>query len=209
MTSVDLAQRTGLAERYLREWLSAQAASGYITYDAEGAVFSLSPEQAAVLADPDSPTNMVAAFECAAANVSNQAAIEGAFHTGEGVGWGDQPGCLFCAVAKFFRPGYQHHLVQEWLPALDGIVGKLTDGAEVADIGCGHGLSTIIMAEAFPKSNFVGYDFHDGSIARAREHARNHGLDNVRFDTTVQGDRCTLRSPERRRKFFIGGYHAR
>lgn len=182
LTSVDLAHRTGLAERYLREWLSAQAASGYITYDAAHGAFSLSPEQAAILADPDSPTYMIAAFDCAASNVSNQAAIESAFHTGEGVRWGDQPDCLFCAVAKFFRPGYRHHIVQEWLPALDGIVEKLTDGIDVADIGCGHGLSMIIMAEAFPKSNFTGYDFHDGSIAQAREHAQSHGMENVRFE---------------------------
>jgi len=185
ISSVDLAHKTGLAERYLREWLSAQAASDYITYDADKMLFSLSDEQVAILADPDSPTNMVAAFECAASNVSNMPAISGAFHTGEGVRWGDQPGCLFCAVAKFFRPGYQHHLTQEWLPALDGVVDKLNSGIDVADIGCGHGHSTVIMAEAFPNSRFTGYDFHDGSIASAREHADKHGVKNVEFKTAL------------------------
>ncbi len=171
LTSSELAQVTGLDERYLREWLSAQAASNYVSYDAQSGRFSMSPEQAAVLADEDSPVYMVPAFDCAAANVSNQPALESAFKSGDGVGWGDQPGCLFCAIAKFFRPGYQHNLVQEWLPALDGVVEKLTDGARVADIGCGHGISTIIMAEAFPNSDFIGYDLHDGSIAEANDHA--------------------------------------
>jgi len=182
LTPSELARATGLAERYLREWLSAQAASNYINYDAASGRFSLSPEQAAVLADEDSPVYMVAAFDCAASNVSNQPALEAAFKSGDGVGWGDQPGCLFCAVAKFFRPGYQHNLVQEWLPALDGVIEKLNSGARVADIGCGHGLSTVIMAEAFPNSKFTGYDFHDGSIAEARGHAKSHGLTNVSFE---------------------------
>ena len=182
ITSVDLAHRTGRAERDVREWLSAQAASNYVASAAQSGRFSLPPEQAAVLADEDSPVYMVPAFDCAAANVSNQPAIEAAFKSGDGVGWGDQPGCLFCAVAKFFRPGYQHNLVQDWLPALDGVVEKLTIGARVADIGCGHGHSTVIMAEAFPNSVFTGYDFHDGSIAEARDHAKAHGLANVAFE---------------------------
>ena len=141
LSSRELAHKTGLAERYLREWLSAQAASNYITYESDGERFSLSQEQAAVFADESSPVYLVAAFDCAASNVHNQSAIEGVFKTGEGVRWGDQPECLFCAIAKFFRPGYQHHIIQDWLPALDGVVDKLEQGAAVADIGCGHGLS--------------------------------------------------------------------
>lgn len=183
LSSHDLAHKTGLAERYLREWLSAQAASNYITYEPDGERFSLSPEQAAIFADENSPVYMVAAFDCAASNIQNQKSIQGVFHTGEGLRWGDQPECLFCAVAKFFRPGYQHHIVQDWLPALDGVVDKLERGATVADVGCGHGLSTIIMGQAFPNSKFVGIDFHDGSIAEAIEHVEQHGLDNVSFQT--------------------------
>ena len=199
MTSGELAHATGLAERYLREWLSAQAASNYVAYDAVSGRFSLTQEQAAVLADEDSPVYMIAAFDCAASNVSNQPALEVAFKSGDGVGWGNQPNCLFCAVAKFFRPGYQHNLVKEWLPALDGIVDKLTSGARVADVGCGHGHSTVIMAEAFPNSEFTGYDFHDGSIAEAREHAKAHGLTNVAFEVGLAKEYPgEFEAPERR-----------
>ena len=159
---------------------SAQAASGYVTY--EGGKFSLSPEQAFVFASPDSPANLIGAFDTAAAMVENQAKVQAAFKTGKGVGWGDQAGCLFCSVARMFRPGYVNALVQEWLPALDGVVERLTAGAEVADVGCGHGVSTILMAQAFPRSSFVGYDFHPGSIAAATAHAAAHGVANVRFE---------------------------
>ncbi len=166
--------------RYVREWLAAQAASGYVTH-AEGK-FSLSPEQAFVFASPDSPANMIGAFDTAAAMVENQAKVQAAFKTGKGVGWGDQAGCLFCSVARMFRPGYVNALVQQWLPALDGVVDRLTAGATVADIGCGHGISTILMAQAFPKSTFVGYDFHPGSVAAATAHAIAHDVPNVRFE---------------------------
>jgi 2-polyprenyl-3-methyl-5-hydroxy-6-metoxy-1,4-benzoquinol methylase len=166
--------------RYVREWLAAQAASGYVTH-AEGK-FSLSPEQAFVFASPDSPANMIGAFDTAAAMVENQAKVQAAFKTGKGVGWGDQAGCLFCSVARMFRPGYVNALVQQWLPALDGVVDLLTAGATAADIGCGHGVSTILMAQAFPRSTFVGYDFHPGSIAAANAHAIAHGVSNVRFE---------------------------
>jgi SAM-dependent methyltransferase len=185
MTSVELAYHTGLAERYLREWLAAQAASNYITYDPASRAFSLSPEQAAVLADEDSPVFMTAAFELAASSILNQPVIEGAFKTGEGVRWADQPGCFFCAVAKFFRPTYQHHLIQDWLPTLEGITEKLERGGTVADIGCGHGVSTVTMATAFPNSKFVGYDFHEASVVAAREHAAVHGKDNVQFEQAL------------------------
>jgi 2-polyprenyl-3-methyl-5-hydroxy-6-metoxy-1,4-benzoquinol methylase len=166
--------------RYVREWLSAQAASGYVTY--ESGKFSLSPEQAFVFASPDSPANLIGAFDTAAAMVENQSKVQVAFKTGKGVGWGDQAGCLFCSVARMFRPGYVNALVQSWLPALDGVVELLTKGATVADIGCGHGISTIIMAQAFPNATFTGYDFHPGSIAAATAHAKAHGVENARFE---------------------------
>jgi len=186
MTSAELARRSGLAERYLREWLSAQAASNYLAYDADSDRFELPPEQAMVFADEDSPVYMMGAFDCAVANIRNQEAIEGAFRTGEGVGWGAQPGCLFCGVAKFFRPGYQTHIVQDWLPALEGVTEKLERGARVADVGCGHGVSTTIMAQAYPNSEFVGFDFHPDSVDAAREHATAHGVDgNTRFEVAL------------------------
>ena len=179
VTVEDLAAATGCAPRYLREWLSAQAASGYVTHD-DGR-FSLTPEQAMVFAEPDSPVNLVGAFDTAAAMSENQAKVQVAFKTGKGVAWGDQAGCLFCAVARLFRPGYVNALVQDWLPALDGVAERLRSGATVADVGCGHGVSTIVMAQAFPASQFTGFDFHPGSIASATAHARSHGLTNLRF----------------------------
>ncbi len=175
----ELAEATECAPRYLREWLSAQAASGYVRY--EHGRFSLTPEQALVFAEPDSPVHLIGAFDTAAAMVENQPKVQAAFKTGRGVAWGEQAGCMFCAVARLFRPGYVNALVQEWLPALNGVVDKLKAGADVADIGCGHGLSTILMAQAFPKSRFVGYDFHSASIAAATAHALAHGLTNLRF----------------------------
>src|SRR6185437_16959985 len=116
-----------------------------------------------------------------AALLANQDKVKPAFRTGEGVAWGDQAGCLFCAVARFFRPGYHNHLVTSWLPALDGVVAKLQTGAKVADVGCGHGWSTMFMAQAFPQSHFIGYDFHPGSIDQAKAHAREHSVSNVEF----------------------------
>ncbi|KKM15232.1 hypothetical protein LCGC14_1698160, partial [marine sediment metagenome] len=176
-TPEELAAETECHPRYIREWLSAQAASGYVTQ--EDGTFSLTPEQAFVFASPDSPANLIGAFDTAAAMVENQAKVQAAFKTGRGVAWGDQAGCLFCSVAQMFRPGYVNALVQDWLPALDGVTDLLTEGATVADIGCGHGVSTIVMAQAFPKSTFVGFDFHSGSIAAATAHAAAHGMTNV------------------------------
>jgi 2-polyprenyl-3-methyl-5-hydroxy-6-metoxy-1,4-benzoquinol methylase len=178
-TAEQVAEAAGCAPRYVLEWLAAQAASGYVTY--EHGRFSLTPEQALVFAEPESPVNLIGAFDTAAAMVENQAKVQAAFKSGKGVAWGDQAGCLFCAVARLFRPGYVNALVQEWLPALDGVLDKLRAGARVADVGCGHGLSTIVMARAFPRSDFVGYDFHAGSIAAATAHARSEDLTNVRF----------------------------
>ncbi len=182
MTPMALATAAGLAERHVREWCAANAASNYIAYDAQSGCFSLPPEQAMVFANPDSPVYMQGAFDAAAAYIEIQPKVQSAFLHGGGVAWGDQAGCLFCAVAAFFRPGYIANLVQAWLPSLEGVVDKLTRGAAVADVGCGHGHSTLIMAKEFPNSSFVGFDFHAPSIAAANAHAKDHGLPNVRFE---------------------------
>jgi ubiquinone/menaquinone biosynthesis C-methylase UbiE len=183
-SAAQLADRCGLAERYVREWALAQAANGYIDYDPDTERFSLSPEQAMVFANRDSPVYLAGAFDLIPAMIEAEPKVEAAFRTGEGVGWGETGGCLFCAVGAFFRPGYANSIVQAWLPALDGVGARLKDGAKVADIGCGVGFSTILMAQAFPESRFVGFDFHEPSIAQAREHAREHGVeDRVRFET--------------------------
>lgn len=181
VTCAELAAKTGAHERYLREWLSAQAASNYVSYDPASGRFSMTAEQAFVFANPGSPFYLAPAFGAAAAFQQNLAKVKDVFRTGEGVPWGDQTQCLSCAVARFFRPGYRNHLVQAWLPALDGVVEKLTQGAVVADVGCGHGVSTLIMAEAFPKSEFHGFDFHEKSIEEARNHSKQHGLPNLHF----------------------------
>jgi ubiquinone/menaquinone biosynthesis C-methylase UbiE len=182
VTSEQLARETGCAERYVREWLSYHAASGYVAYDTTDETFTLTPEQAAVFAEVDGPFYLIPAFDAAAAYLGNQKKVQQAFQTGAGVSWGDQTGCLFCAVADFFRPGYKANLVTQWLPALGDMVGKLEKGAKVADVGCGHGHSTILMAEAFPNSEFIGFDFHEASIDQASAHAAEHGLHNVRFE---------------------------
>ena len=182
MTAAELAAAAGVNKRYLLEWLSHQAASNYLPYEPTTGKFTLPPEQAMVFAVEDSPVYMSAAFESMASLLNNQEKVQPVFKTGGGVAWGDQASCLFCAVARFFRPGYQNNLVSNWLPALDGVVEKLQRGAKAADVGCGHGWSTVFMAKAFPKSKFVGYDFHPSSIEAAAAHAREHGVtENTRF----------------------------
>ena len=182
----ELSARTGLAERYVREWALAQAANGYLTYEPDAECFSLPPEQAMVFAIKDSPLYMEGAFDLAAAMIEGGPKVEAAFRTGEGVAWGDNAGCLFCAVGAFFRPGYVNSIVQSWLPALDGVLPRLESGIKVADVGCGVGFSTLLMAKAFPNSDFVGYDFHAPSIEQANAHARSHGLaGRVRFETAA------------------------
>jgi SAM-dependent methyltransferase len=188
MTPGELGAKTNVAERYAREWLSHQAASGYLEYEPATGKFTLPPEQAMVFAEPDSPVYMQAAFDMQAVMLENQPKVEAAFRSGKGVGWGDQAPCLFCTTGRFFRTGYQTNLVASWLPALDGVVSKLEHGAAVADVGCGHGFSTIIMAEAFPKSTFVGYDFHPASVEQARVHAERHGAKNIRFEAAMASD---------------------
>ena len=176
LTSAGLAAKTGTHERYIREWLASQAASGFVTYEAATESFWLSPEQAAVFADEESLFNMTGGFYSLSAVFTDEPKLTEAFKTGKGVGWSEHSNCLFCGVDRFFRPGYRAHLLAEWLPALDGVVEKLERGAKVADVGCGHGSSTLIMAKAFPNSQFVGIDFHGASIAHAREHVGD--LDN-------------------------------
>ena len=188
MTCQQLASAAQVNERYLREWLAHQAASNYLAYDAAAQTYSLPPEQAMVFAVEDSPVTMLGAFDSVAAWSDNRPQVEAAFKAGGGVAWGDQAPCLFCAVARFFRPGYLQNLVSTWLPALDGVVAKLEHGARVADVGCGHGWSTVLMAEAYPKSTFFGYDFHPGSIAQAQEHARTHHVANVQFHVGTAKD---------------------
>lgn len=181
-----LAARCGLAERPVREWAMAQAANGYVDFVSEAAHFALSPEQAMVFAVKDSPVYLAGAFDLAAAMIEAEAKVEDSFRTGQGVAWGDSSGCLFCAVGAFFRPGYVNNVVPAWLPALDGMTERLAAGARVADIGCGVGHSTLMMAAAYPDSQFVGYDFHGPSIEKAREHAAAHRFgDRVRFETAA------------------------
>jgi SAM-dependent methyltransferase len=189
MTASELAKSVNIAERYAREWLSHQAASGYLSYNATDKKFTLPPEQAMVFAEPDSPVYLQGGFDLAVVMMENQALLEPAFRSGQGVGWGDQSQCLFCTTARFFRPGYHNSLVSSWLPALDGALEKLNRGATVADVGCGHGVSTVIMAKAFPNSTFIGYDFHPGSVEQARLHAKQHGVTaNAKFEVAMASD---------------------
>jgi len=189
LTSAQLADRTGLNERYVREWLAGQVAGEYVRYDEEGETYLLPDEHAAVLADPAAPTYLAGAFRTLGALYGKEAALTEAFRTGEGVGWQDFDSGLFDGTARGFRPGYAAALVSEWLPALDGVVEKLERGASVADIGCGFGYSTLLMAEAFPQSRFHGFDFHGPSIEAARRLAAEQGLDDrVSFDVATAQD---------------------
>ena len=182
VTSADLAERTGLAERYVREWLNAQAAAGYVTYDGQGA-YSLSPEQAFTLADEDSPAFLPGAFQVATAAGRSASKLMEAFRSGAGLGWHEHDAELFEGTERFFRAGYKANLVSSWIPALDGVEAKLRRGARVADVGCGHGASTILMAQAYPNSTFTGFDYHEASIEQARHRAEAAGVgDRVQFD---------------------------
>jgi FkbM family methyltransferase len=187
-TSEKLAEKTKLNERQLREWLSAQAASGYVSYDAANNSFFLTPEQTAVFADPNSPAAMVGGFYGISALYHDEPLVAESFRTGRGLPWGKHHTCVFCGIARFFRSGYQANINAHWIPALDGIQQKLSDGTRVADIGCGHGSSTLIMAKAFPKSEFVGFDPHPASIEAAKNHARDQQITNVQFSTAAAKD---------------------
>ncbi len=175
LTPEQLAERTGTDARYVREWLSGQAAGGYVSY-ADGS-FSLTPEQSFALAQEGSPAFVPGAFQLATSLVKDEEKITSAFQTGKGVGWHEHHHDLFAGTERFFRPGYAANLTSAWIPALDGVQEKLDRGALVADVGCGHGASTILMAQAYPQSEFVGFDYHDGSIEAAREKAAEAGLD--------------------------------
>jgi SAM-dependent methyltransferase len=181
-TPDELADRAGLAERYVREWLGNQAAAGYVTYDARSDRYTLPAEHAAVLADEGSPAFLAGGFTSAVAAFQILERIEGAFRSGAGVAWHEHDPRLFCGVERFFAPAYHTFLLESWLPAVDGLVARLQQGAAVADIGCGHGATTILMARAFPNSQFTGFDAHDASIETARARARAAGVaDRVRF----------------------------
>ena len=182
ITSAELAKKTGLHERYVREWLAGQAASGYIDYHPEKEAFSLSPEQAMAFAEEGSPAFFAGAFDVAQATYLDEPKVAEAFRTGKGVGWHEHSKCLFSGTERFFRPGYNANLASNWIPALDGVEAKLKAGAKVADVGCGHGASTIVMAKAYPKSEFFGFDYHLPSIERARKLAAEDGV----------GDRITF-----------------
>jgi SAM-dependent methyltransferase len=189
ITPEELAQRTDTDARYVREWLSSQAAGGYVHYDADTQRFALEPEQALALAHEDSPAFIPGAFQLAAGLIKDEPHIAAAFRSGEGVGWHEHDHDLFCGTERFFRPGYVANLLSAWIPALDGVAAKLQAGALVADVGCGHGASTVILAEAFPRSEFVGFDYHPESIAHAREAAARAGVeDRVTFEVSAAKD---------------------
>lgn len=183
VSSQELAKRTGCAERYLREWLNSQAAGGYVIYHPKSATYELTAEQAHVLADENSPFYLTPAFQVVASMWADEDKAIEAFKTGKGVSWNDHDERLYCGVAAFYRNAYRGSLVSEWLPALDGVTAKLERGAKVADIGCGHGHSTVLMAQAYPKSKFWGFDGHHGSIVAARKVAEQAGVaDRVTFE---------------------------
>jgi len=188
LSSQEVAERAGVAERSVREWLRNQAAGGYVTYDADADAYELPPEQAMALADEESPFYLLGAYELIASLYADEDKIVTAFKTGEGMGWHEHDHRLFEGTERFFRPGYKGHLVAEWIPALEGVEAKLKEGAKVADIGCGHGASTVLMAEAFPDSEFHGFDYHPASIERAREAAADAGIDNTDFEVATAKD---------------------
>jgi SAM-dependent methyltransferase len=177
ISAEELASRTGTDARYVREWLSNQAAGGYVSYDAHSGTFHLSPEQAFALAQEGSPAFVPGAFQVATALTKDEEKIGRAFRTGHGVGWHEHHHDLFAGTERFFRPGYSANLISAWIPALDGVQAKLETGALVADVGCGHGASTILLAQSFPASEFVGFDYHQPSIEHARRAAAEAGLD--------------------------------
>lgn len=187
-TAAELAERLDLNQRHLLEWLSSQHTSGMIEYDEATEHFSLTPEQAFVLVNRDSPAYLGGAWGGVASIYLGVDAIANSLQTGNGVAWGDQCSCLFCSTAEFYRPSYQNSLVQEWIPALDGVLGKLESGASVLDIGCGFGHSTALLAEAYPRSRFTGIDIHAESLEEAAKIAGQRGLDNVRFRPTAALD---------------------
>jgi SAM-dependent methyltransferase len=186
VTSLDLAARTGLRERYVREWLNANAAAGYVIYDAGTKAYTLPPEQAMAMAVEDSPVYLPGAFQILSSCFHDMPKIEEAFRTGKGVGWHEHHHDLFHGTERFFRPNYNANLIASWIPALEGVEVKLRRGAKVADVGCGLGSSTILMAKNYPNSTFFGFDYHAGSIEMAREAARQAGVgDRIVFEVAA------------------------
>jgi ubiquinone/menaquinone biosynthesis C-methylase UbiE len=189
MSTAELAAKTGTDERYLREWLASQAAGGYITYDEKTEKFSLSAEQAFTLAYEDSPAYLPGAFELALGSLAAVPRIAESFRSGAGMGWHEHDDGVFHGCEKFFRPGYAANLVNSWIPSLHDVKQKLEAGAQVADVGCGKGASTLLMAKAFPQSRFFGFDYHDKSIAAARHSAKLAGVaDRVTFEVSKAKD---------------------
>src|SRR3954451_25139056 len=176
LTPVELARRSGVSERYVREWLNAQAAGGYVEYDAAADTYALPPEQTVALTHEDSPAYLPGFFQVAVGTVIDSPRVVETARSGEGFGWHEHNHDVFEGVERFFRPGYNANLVAEWLPALDGVIEKLERGGSVADVGCGHGAWTIVMAKAFPNAHLYGSDYHEGSIATARERAQEAGV---------------------------------
>jgi len=189
VTSAELAAKTGTHERYVREWLASQAAGGFVVYDSSASKYTLPPEQAMAMADEGSPVFLPGFFEVIEACIKDVPKITEAFKTGKGVGWHEHDGCLFTGTERFFRPNYRAHLIGEWIPALHGVEAKLQSGAKAADVGCGLGTSTILMAQAYPKSQFIGFDYHPRSIELAREAAAKAGVsDRVKFEIAKAKD---------------------
>lgn len=189
MSSAELAERSGTYERYVREWLNNQAAGDYVVYDAADGRYHLPEEQAMALADDDSPVFVAGVFTSLASVWADSEKFVDAFRTGRGVAWHEHDPRLFRGTERFFRPGYKTYLVAEWIPALDGVEGKLRAGARVADVGCGHGASTVVMAQAYPASRFTGFDYHEASIVTARRAAEQAGVaDRVIFELATAKD---------------------
>jgi SAM-dependent methyltransferase len=189
ISSKELAARAGCAERYVREWLNAQVAGGYVDFHAVSDTYELTAEQAMVLADEESPVYMPHAWQVPASMWFDEEKAIDAFRTGKGIAWGEHDSRLYCGVAAFYRNAYRGSLVSDWLPALEGVVEKLNAGIRVADVGCGHGHSAILMAEAFPRSRFFGFDVHEASIEQARRNAAQAGVaSRVTFDCARASD---------------------
>ncbi len=187
-TAAEVAERTGVRERYVKEWLAAEAASGYLDYDPAADAFTLSPEQAMIFADKESPVFLRGGYWIISSAFKDREQLEERFRDGDGFGWHEHDPELFSGTEQFFRPGYRAHLVADWIPALEGIEEKLRAGGKVADVGCGHGVSTAIIAQAFPATEAHGFDYHEGSIERARELAREEGVDNVSYEVAAAKD---------------------
>ncbi len=188
LTVAQLAEKTGLNPKYLREWLGSVSAAGYVTFDAADETFSITPEQALVFTREGQPACMQGFFQLLVSQFAGHEKATETFISGQGRPWGDHPACLFCGTDRFFRPGYQANLVDSWIPALDGVEAKLRAGAKVADIGCGHGSSTVLMAQAYPNSTIHGIDYHAPSIEEARKKAAEAGVTNVEFQVAKAQD---------------------